>query len=501
MRIGTRSDRAGGTTSRQPTDAQLLDSTRRGDRDAYAVLYERYRRLAYATVAELRIQGDREADDIVSDAFLKIFDALITKQRDIDTFGAYLVTTVRNIAFSRLKASARFDLHDGIEFVDRAEPFDDTVLAAFESSRLVAAFEMLPPRWREVIWFTLVLGWKPAQVAAELDMSPNAVSSLAMRAREGLRQNYLQAHLSVDAGESCHDTVTKLGLWIRGGLSAREARRVSDHLDGCESCRALATELDELNQSIRSAGLIILLASPAVPLLLRRSMPHAASGSAAATGGTGSAVGVSQIVAAATIALAAAGVGVMLTSGQHSRAATRDQGPRAAAVRDAPSPGATLPALPADTPLPARTLGISALGVTATIVPAAVRDGVLEPPAAPTAVGLWAGSAALDARSGQLTISGHASLPGATGFAFADLARLKPGSEIVTSDEHDLETRWTVTVVRDRHKADGVEPAAFAGRSGRRSLVLITCGGVASDGSYADNIYVYAIPSTRGAAG
>ena len=498
MRIGTSSDRAGGTTSRQPTDAQLLVATRRGDPEAYAVLYERYRRLAYASVHELGIQGQREADDVVSDAFLRIFDALTNRQRDIDAFGAYLVTTVRNIAFSRLKSRARIDLHDTLEVVDGVEPFRDTVLAAFESSRLLAAFEMLPPRWREVIWYTLVLGWKPAKVATELGMSPNAVSSLALRAREGLRQNYLQAHVSVAAGESCRDIVAKLGVWIRGGLSAREARRLSDHIEGCRSCQALAAELEELNQGIRSAGLIILLASPVVPLLLRRSMHRSSSHHTAAAGGTSSAVGATQLIAAGALALAACGIGLILST-NHDGAASADPHLTVTAVSAAALPGAEGPLLRTPAPLPARTLRISSLGVTATIGPATVRNGVLAPPAAPSAVGLWAGSAALDSRSGQLTISGHASLPGATGYAFADLARLAPGSEIVTSDEHADPTSWVVTVVTLRHKADGVDPAAFAGASGPRSLVLISCSGVGTDGSYADNIYVFAVPAQSAA--
>ena len=42
-----------------------------------------------------------------------------------------------------------------------------------------------------VLWHTEVEGQRPAEVAPLLGMSPNSVSALAYRAREGLRQAFV----------------------------------------------------------------------------------------------------------------------------------------------------------------------------------------------------------------------------------------------------------------------------------------------------------------------
>ena len=59
------------STGRDPVDdLELVDAARRGDRDAFRTLFERYHRRAYALAfGVLRHQDD--ALDVVQDAFIK----------------------------------------------------------------------------------------------------------------------------------------------------------------------------------------------------------------------------------------------------------------------------------------------------------------------------------------------------------------------------------------------------------------------------------------------
>lgn len=87
--------------------------------------------------------------------------------------------------------------------------------------------------------------WKAAasqEVAPLLGLAPNAVAALAYRAREGLRQAYLPAHLRDQNAADCHECATNLGAYVHDGLSARDRRRVDAHLDGCASCKGLVAE-------------------------------------------------------------------------------------------------------------------------------------------------------------------------------------------------------------------------------------------------------------------
>lgn len=205
-------------------------------------------------------------------------------------------------------------------------------------------------------------------------------------------------------------------------------------------------------------------------------------------------------------ALAAAGAGLAIAGVLHTStpaAAPLPPSPSGAggAQVAGPLPPSSAPTV-AQTPqyqagLPASSIRIPTLGVTATIGQATLQDGVLIPPRVPTEVGMWAGSSGLDAATGEVTLAGHVNWAGMPPFAFGRLAFLHTGDLVYTADARGAQTAWRVVGVTARAKTAGVDPAGFVGAKGRRLLALITCGG-AFDGSsysYEDNVYAYAVPA------
>ena len=83
---------------------------------------------------------------------------------------------------------------------DPGVPWEDTAVAELDSTLAARAFHRLPERWQTVLWHTEVEQESPAEVAPLLGLTPNGVAALAYRAREGLRQAYLQEHLANGVG-------------------------------------------------------------------------------------------------------------------------------------------------------------------------------------------------------------------------------------------------------------------------------------------------------------
>src|SRR6185295_9056835 len=123
----------------------------------------------------------------------------------------------------------------------------DPTLAALDRSYAARAFGKLPERWRLVLWHTAVEGGTPAQVAPLLGLTPGGVAVLAHRARERLRQMYLQEHIDRVGRTPCHPAAGRLGRYVRGGLAGRDRSMVAAHLAGCAECRGLHRELADLN--------------------------------------------------------------------------------------------------------------------------------------------------------------------------------------------------------------------------------------------------------------
>ena len=231
-----------------PGDAELISAVRGGDTDAYGQLFERHVEAARRLARQLVSAGDVE--DLVSEAFVKVLQVLQRGGGPDVAFRAYLLTAVRRLRVDRLRATSRLQTTDDIEMFDPGVPFRDTAVEGFESAAAARAFASLPERWQLVLWHTEVEGQKPADVAPLLGMSANSVSALAYRAREGLRQAYLNEHAADLDDESCQWTRAHLGAYVRNGISRRDAGKLEGHLGGCRTCAAIYLELSEVNSDL-----------------------------------------------------------------------------------------------------------------------------------------------------------------------------------------------------------------------------------------------------------
>lgn len=231
-----------------PDDSALLTAVRQGDVAAYGVLYERH--LGAARRAATAVAATRaERDDLVAESFTNVLRILRTGQGPRDQLRPYLLATIRNSMISIRRQESLLSLVADVpeKWPDR---HDDPVTAKLNADVAAAAFARLPERWRLVLWYTEVEGRPPAQVAPLLGLTPNGVAALAYRAREGLRQAYLDQHLPAAGQRRCRVAVEQLAGWVRHTLTPRRMRTITAHLDGCVSCRELAADLHRLNQEL-----------------------------------------------------------------------------------------------------------------------------------------------------------------------------------------------------------------------------------------------------------
>src|SRR6185437_4564607 len=114
------------------------------------------------------------------------------------------------------------------------------------------AWASLPEASRAVLWHVVVERQTPAEIAPILGTSPNGVTLRARRAKERLRQAFLQQHLAATDDQECRATRRQLGPYIRDALSSRDRATVDEHLEQCERCRAALLEVDDVNNTLRT---------------------------------------------------------------------------------------------------------------------------------------------------------------------------------------------------------------------------------------------------------
>jgi RNA polymerase sigma factor (sigma-70 family) len=310
--------RSGSVTTGSPepvgkTDAELIAEVRGGATAAYETLYERHVAAANNLARQLaRSQAD--ADDLVAEAFMRVLDTLRAGKGPDAAFRAYLLTAVRHTAYDKTTKDRRVELHEDMSELggDLAVPFSDTVVEGLERSLAATAFARLPERWQAVLWHTEIEGQPHAEIGPLFGLTPSGVSGLAGRAREGLRQAYLQVHVGNTTAGPCRPTAARLGAWARGALSDRERIDVERHIDECEQCRSCAAELADVGSAMRAVIAPLVLGPAALGYLASaRSAEAAAQTSAIATAGhaagrESSHVARLAVAAGASLAIAAA---------------------------------------------------------------------------------------------------------------------------------------------------------------------------------------------------
>lgn len=165
----------------------LLHKARCGDDAAFGVLYRKVapmaRRAAYRIVRDAHT-----ADDLVQETFYLVLRSVRAGNGPQGSFTGYTLSTIKRLAYRHSKTRGRTVVIDDPalweqQLSDAAPPG--------EPEHIAAAWESLPPRWRSVLWLIEVDRFSPSELAKGWSMTPNAISSLATRARRALRTAYL----------------------------------------------------------------------------------------------------------------------------------------------------------------------------------------------------------------------------------------------------------------------------------------------------------------------
>ncbi|WP_444544786.1 sigma-70 family RNA polymerase sigma factor [Streptomyces abikoensis] len=313
-----------------PSDLELVAQLRGGEgTGAYEELYRRHagavRRYALSCCRD-----DHTAEDLTNEVFAATLQAVRGGAGPDTAVRAYLLTTVRRVAAAWGRTTRREHLvEDFAVFATSSAAAsvaseDDTLglgadvraMQEAEESLAVRAFRSLPERWQTVLWHTTVEEESPSEVAPLLGLTANATAVLAHRAREGLRQAYLQAHVSTSltTGGECARYADRLGAYARGSLRARAERGMRRHLDGCARCRMAAREVADVNSRLRGLLPVAVIGWFAADWSLKAASGLAAgaagaAGAAAVSAGAGAGAGVGAGTGAGAGAGAGAGSG------------------------------------------------------------------------------------------------------------------------------------------------------------------------------------------------
>jgi len=180
-------------------DEALITRVAQGDRQALALLFERYQLQVYRFV--LRLVADKAiAEDIVSDVFIELWRhaARFEGRARLST---WMLAIARNKAASTMRRRIDQPLEDAVTdaIADRASTAEETLEVAERSAVLRRCLAQLSPAHREIIDLAYYHEKSVEEVAAIVGVSAATVKTRMFYARRRLAE-----HLRAAGVETAH---------------------------------------------------------------------------------------------------------------------------------------------------------------------------------------------------------------------------------------------------------------------------------------------------------
>lgn len=167
-------------------DGELVSLTLSGHSEAFATLVERYDRAVYH-LAYRTLHDAEEARDATQEAFFKAFRSLRTFKTGAK-FSTWIFAIAYHACCDRLNRRRHYA---SAELPERADPGpgpESRAIALDEASRLRAAIDALPEKYRTVITLFHLQGRQYEEIANVLGLPMGTVKTHLFRAKEQLRR-------------------------------------------------------------------------------------------------------------------------------------------------------------------------------------------------------------------------------------------------------------------------------------------------------------------------
>ena len=160
-----------------------MDLIRRGDREAFGQLYERYRSSIYGYCLRLLRDKDK-AEDALQEIFLRMYHGVATLDNQF-ALRPWLFTIARNTAFSAMKRSKEHVDVEEDDAIDYESPLEK-IIVGDTKDLLGVLVASLKPTYREVILLREYEGLSYEEIAEIIGVSVSIVKARLLKSRRAL---------------------------------------------------------------------------------------------------------------------------------------------------------------------------------------------------------------------------------------------------------------------------------------------------------------------------
>lgn len=181
---------------RQDDDESLMVRVQSGDHQAFATLVQRHTRLFFSAAYRMCAQ-EQEAEDIVQEAFLKLWDRPDAFDREKGVkFTTWFYRVVTNLAIDKGRKKKPQAGAEILEFLpDGAAASDQVLQERQQEQALEQAIQNLPERQKTALNLCFYEGLSNKDAAEIMGVGVKALESLLIRAKKTLKDDLMRRGL------------------------------------------------------------------------------------------------------------------------------------------------------------------------------------------------------------------------------------------------------------------------------------------------------------------
>lgn len=173
--------------------AQLLRECKKRSVTAQKYLYDRFSVQLYL-ICRRYLKSDAEAEEVLQNGFLKIFNALGTFTYDTDAgFVAWMKKIMINECLQELRKKNNFCLVAEESAVDISGA--DTIISKISADEIYKLITKMPIGYRTVFNLSVIEGYSHDEIATQLNISAGTSKSQLNKARKKLQESITQMNV------------------------------------------------------------------------------------------------------------------------------------------------------------------------------------------------------------------------------------------------------------------------------------------------------------------
>jgi len=179
-------------------DDSIIEGCVAGKRSAQSALYRKFSAVMMAICLRYAQSRD-EAEDILQEAFLKIFQNIGSYRKE-GSFEGWMKRVIINHALNYYRKNRKLPFLEDIEKINETEIMEENIEhsvshAPVSADKLIALIQMLPPGYRLVFNMYVFEEYSHKEISEALNISENTSKTQLLKARRMLRKKLIELNL------------------------------------------------------------------------------------------------------------------------------------------------------------------------------------------------------------------------------------------------------------------------------------------------------------------